>query len=225
MEMGEGKYFPGWKCPPCCTELCPAEARRLELFRWPRSARRGGGGANSRPSIPGLRFHDRSPRQERGCGTALQRAKIRPLPGKGKSAGRRSGEGRGSPQHEANRIPPRGLPFSWHRRCGFIICKAKEEEKIKRVRKPSAWTDWINRGQKYPRARSGDLILETPPMGSPTQKKVPPPRLWKLTPRTHRATFYVSPLFIACLSFVERSNWFLRITWRQPDLKQIYRTL
>ncbi|KAL8163467.1 UNVERIFIED_CONTAM: hypothetical protein K2H54_022812 [Gekko kuhli] len=53
MEMGEGKYFPGWKCPPCCTALCPAEeARRLEALRWPRSARSSRRSKEQPPRLP-----------------------------------------------------------------------------------------------------------------------------------------------------------------------------
>lgn len=54
---GDGKYFPGWKCAAGCA-AGPAGARRAAaaVLRWPRLPRsdsRCGGGAKSRPSMPG----------------------------------------------------------------------------------------------------------------------------------------------------------------------------
>lgn len=58
MGSGDGKYFPGWKCAGGCA-AGPAGARRAAVaaaLRWPRLPRsdsRCGGGAKSRPSMPG----------------------------------------------------------------------------------------------------------------------------------------------------------------------------
>lgn len=122
MEMGEEKYFAGWKCPPCCTELGPAEARRLELLRWPLSARRWGGGANSRPSIPRLRSCCRGPgRDGASSGMGLQAMRIS-LWG-GKSADTRRWGRNSFSQHKVNIICPGYLRFSWHLGSGLILCK------------------------------------------------------------------------------------------------------
>lgn len=56
MEMGAGKYLVGWKCPGGCTAPCADPATRPVPCRWPRLPRSDssrGGGAKSRPSMPG----------------------------------------------------------------------------------------------------------------------------------------------------------------------------
>ena len=134
MGSGDGKYFPGWKCAGGCA-AGPAGARRAAAaaLRWPRLPRsdsRCGGGAKSRPSMPGPGPGPGPGPPPPGSSAAGARERL----GARAARGRRGGGGvRGhrwrprNGQHagglgswEGGRVPSRRPP------CGSIVCGGKQ---------------------------------------------------------------------------------------------------
>lgn len=131
MGSGDGKYFPGGKCAAGCA-AGPAGARRAAAaaLRWPRLPRsdsRCGGGAKSRPSMPGP---GPGPPPPPGSSAAGARGRLGARAARGRRAGggvRVTGGGGGAGQQAGGlgssaggRAPSRRPP------CGSIVCGGKQ---------------------------------------------------------------------------------------------------
>lgn len=130
MGSGDGKYFPGWKCAAGCA-AGPAGARRAAAaaLRWPRLPRsdsRCGGGAKSRPSMPGP---GPGPPPPPGSSAAGARGRLGARAARGRRAGggvRVTGGGGAGQQagglgsSAGGRAPSRRPP------CGSIVCGGKQ---------------------------------------------------------------------------------------------------